>query len=87
MFGLTKNRQPPDDVAPRNLTEVVARLRVLENALDDLHDQFRRFRGRMIKRMSVDETEDAAQAAKGVGGGRSLPTPAQLRASGRWPMR
>lgn len=87
MFGLTKKRDGSDDIAPRNLSEVVARLRVLENALDDLHDQFRRFRARTIKRMSVDETEETAQAAKGVGGGRSLPTPAQLRASGRWPMR
>lgn len=72
--------------------EVLTRLQALESAHDDLHDQFRRFRGRMTKRMSVDESDREAAPADGAAVPPSarngkLPRIAELRAAGRWPIR
>jgi hypothetical protein len=81
-------RRAPDPEPTETPLDLKHRLDALERAYDDLHDQFRRFRGRATKRMALDEAEarEAAPANGAAPAGRAaLPSVAALRAAGRYP--
>ncbi len=76
--------QAPEALPAVQMRELLGRITELEHALDDLDDQFRRFRARVTKRMADDAREEAASPAPPDNGRLSI---AQLKASGRWPLR
>lgn len=83
---------PDSDASTTPLLDLKRRLDSLELAYDDLHDQFRRFRARVTKRQSLDEGDREGAPAVGAPAGArpvngALPSIAQLRASGRWPLK
>jgi hypothetical protein len=77
--------------ASADIAELRRELRALQGQLTDLDDRHRRFVARARKRWSVDEAEEAAPAGGAAAAAPThngkVPSAAQLRASGRWPLR